>query len=269
MDNATYHQHPSVSHSGLAVIANKTPAHYQAYINGYREETPAMREGTNIHCAVLEPERFAREYVVMPKFDMRRTIDKELSAQFHAANAGKTCITQDEMDRLLQIQQAVREHPLAAELLCDGMAEQSVFTTDPETGVAVRCRPDYTSGANIIDVKSTIDASSDHFMRAAYAYRYHQQAAFYLDVMGWAGARRENFYFIAVEKTPPFAVQVFRASDAFVSRGRRDYRQALNTYSECLRSGVWPAYSIEPASLDLPPWVTRNDDEIVEIGYVE
>lgn len=275
MSDREYHSHNSISNSGLALLASKTPAHFFASLTTPRADTPAFREGRNIHCAVLEPDRFNAQYCVMPKFDMRRTVDKQLAAEFHEANHGKTCIDKEEAERCLAIQNSVRAHPMAAALLQGGNAERSYFTNDPITGVAVRTRPDYETEYCLVDLKTTLDASSEGFARSAYAYRYHQQAAFYLDTMEWAtGIKRNSFFFIAVEKSPPYAVQVFRASEAFIARGREAYREALNTYADCLQTGVWPAYNEAASGLNLPPWAearlqASENEEIEDIRYAE
>ena len=60
LPNEEYHRCDGVSNSMLSDMA-RSPAHFQAARRRQREETPAMAIGTAIHCAVLEPERFAAE----------------------------------------------------------------------------------------------------------------------------------------------------------------------------------------------------------------
>jgi hypothetical protein len=58
--------HPKISVSGLVEIC-KSPAHYESrYILKEGEETKAMKLGTAVHMALLEPERFAQTYAVHP-----------------------------------------------------------------------------------------------------------------------------------------------------------------------------------------------------------
>jgi len=126
----------------------------------------------------------------------------------------------------------------------------------------------------LVDLKSTLDASEDSFMGSAFKYNYHQQAAFYCDVYEWATGNRREFAFIAVEKEPPYAVNVFRASPSLLSRGRQAYRTALDTYAECLRDNIWPAYPPGVKQLDIPVWAenmlqAKDNDEIEGISYVQ
>ena len=54
MSNEDYHRSPAISKSGMDRLAI-SPEHYQAYLLERREETPAMKTGTAVHMAVLEP----------------------------------------------------------------------------------------------------------------------------------------------------------------------------------------------------------------------
>jgi len=269
-----YHASPGISNSGLVIIANKTPAHYKAYRDEPREPTPALTDGKRIHRIVLEPERFNQEFAVMPKFDMRRTVDKGLAEAWARDNEGKTGIAQQEYDTLRRIRDAVRQHPDASFLLHAGKTERSVYATDPVTGVLVRSRPDHDNYQDLVDLKSTMDASEDAFKGSAFKYGYHQQAAFYMDTYEWATGRRPDyFHFIAVEKVPPFAVMVYTASPSFISRGRDAYRRALDIYAECVATDQWPAYPPGVTTLDLPVWAenmlqAKDNDEIEGISYV-
>jgi hypothetical protein len=273
-----YHSSSGVSNSGLVVIADKTPAHYQARLLEPRVETPALTFGKRLHRCVLEPARFASEFAVMPRFDMRTNIGKASRAEWEAENAGRTGIEQDDMDVFHRIRDSAHRHPSVRFLLSSGISEQSKYAIDPVTGALVKCRIDHEnneSGKILADLKSTGDASEDAFKGSAFKYRYHQQAAFYLDVDEWCtGKRADAFVFIAVEKVPPYAVKVFEASPSFISRGREAYRGALDLYAECLAANNWPAYDETVAQLDIPVWAenmlqARDNDEIEGMSYVQ
>ena len=65
-----------------------SPLHYKHAIAQPDEETDAMREGTALHMALLEPERFERDVVVMPEFNRRTTKGREDYEAFVAARFG-------------------------------------------------------------------------------------------------------------------------------------------------------------------------------------
>jgi exodeoxyribonuclease VIII len=104
----------------------------------------------------------------------------------------------------------------------------------------------------LVDLKTTNDASPEGFIWAVRRYLYHLQAAFYVD--GWeaaGGGPIDEFIFIAVEKTPPFAVGLYRLPESALIKGRDLYRQGLDTFNRCLTRQVWPGYSQEIMTLDV------------------
>lgn len=279
LDGDAYHAAPGISNSGLGIIAEKTPAHYKASRDQSPVETPVKASGKRLHCAILEPHEFERIYVPIPKIDRRTNAGKAEQAAWDAANAGKLPINPDEREQVLRIRDTLHADRCVSELLSGDRKERSIFAKDPETGVLVKCRPDndsfITAYRNLVDIKSTEDASPENFMWSAYHYGYFRQAAFYLDVCEWEGSEPppEKFFFIAFEKQPPYGFVVYEASPRFLARGREAYRMALNTYAECLESGIWPCYEPGVHSIDLPEAIharleAADNDEIMEISYV-
>lgn len=258
LTNDEYHAADGISKSGLDLIA-RSPAHYIASKSEPRVETPAMRAGTMLHTAILEPEMFAGNYAVQPKFDRRTKQGKADAADWDEIFAGFIGLSQDEYDNVMRAAAAVRTHPACAFLFKKGVAEQSVFANDPETGVLVKCRPDWQAECGDLrincDVKSSEDARFSNFQRSAYNYGYAQQSAFYSDVCEWAGLPKpDSWFFLVFEKSAPYGVVLYEPDAEFIDYGRRKYREALNTYAECLAADKWPNYAAEVQSLTLPGW---------------
>ena len=67
--------------------------------------------------------------------------------------------------------------------------------------------------------------------------------------------KKRKFFWVAVEKDAPYAVAVYEATDAMIEHGRREYRKAIELYLECATYDVWPAYSQQIQTLDLPAWI--------------
>lgn len=260
MPNDIYHGYKGVSGSGLNTINQFSPAHY-AY--GGRDDStdPRPKEiGTAIHTALLEPDRFAAEYIRVDVADRRASEYKE-AAKVYGKNA---TLTAKEGDKVIGMQSAAWAHTTARELLADGwMAESSVFTQDPETGVLVKCRPDLvTNGGAMVDVKKARDARERPFASACVNYGYDLKAAFYRDVWQWAtGEQPQEYYLLVIEEQPPHAVRVYTMPDDWLKRGRRMYRDALNTYARCVEANDWPAYGDDAECLMPPSWVTYEMEQ--------
>lgn len=257
LTNEAYHAMEAVSPSRLKILA-RSPLHYYdqflAEDREKREPTPAMQLGTALHTAVLEPELWSQT-VAVPKhsFDRRTKVGKELAAEFERESAGKLVLAPDDADQVRRMADAVRRHPAARFLLeLPGRREASYTWTDPATGLACKCRPDWHSEDRriVVDVKTTRDASRLEFAKSIANLDYHVQAAWNQDAIG-----AEQFITIAVESSRPFAVAVYPASGAMIAAGQRRIEAAMALLAECQATGVWPGYGdLVQEPIELPGW---------------
>jgi exodeoxyribonuclease VIII len=111
--------------------------------------------------------------------------------------------------------------------------------------VDCKARPDWLTPDNIIvDLKTTEDASPRGFAQSVRKYRYDVQAAFYSDGLEAAtGKECEGFFFIAVEKSPPFLCAVYFLGADDLLEAKQKYQKNLLTYRLCKESGIWSGYS--------------------------
>lgn len=263
LPTADYHSHPAIGHSSLVRIM-RSPAHYQEYATHPPEPTVAMQLGTAFHTALLEWELFGKTFVVAPKFDRRTKAGKAEALAWETGHTGKIILTPDQMEAIGKMVLAVREHKGARRLLGDGLAETSGFWRDERTGIECKMRPDFLAAegetiAGIVDIKTCVDASADGFSRAIATQGYDVQAAFYQDGMKTLSGETVPFYFIAIEKEAPYALAVYRASQAMLEIGREKYRAALELLSWCRRNNFWPSYQPggEIETIDLPRWAAN------------
>lgn len=261
LSNADYHAHQSISKSGLDLI-NRSPAHF-AYA-AKRDATRAMEIGTALHCAVLEPERFTSEYMLLRNVTDRRASEYK---QAVAVWGAERVLTGTEADKVAGMQESCRNNAAArAYFEQQHRTELSVIATDPETGVIVRCRFDLlTDSGRALDLKKTQDVRADAFARSVANYRYHVQLAFYSDVWLWAtGEPLQAFDFLACEEQMPHASRIFTLDDDAIELGRAQYRDDLNLYAKCLDSNDWPGIDCEPETISLPAWMFTDSDDIDE-----
>lgn len=259
--NEQYHSGPGISKSHLDAINSASPRHYwHKYLNPDREpeeETPAKIMGSAVHSAILEPDDFKSAVVESPGFDRRTKAGKAEWEAFCSEHKGKIILSPDDFKTCLQIRDAVHRHPVASGLLVGGKAEQSFYAIDRETGELIKCRTDYLhdSGAMIVDVKTTDDASPNGFGKSSANYRYPVQTAWYYDVLDAAyGEHPQDWVFLAVEKTPPYAIGIYFMEPDMVERGRIAARRDFLRIVQHRRSGEWPDYGMTPQPLALPSW---------------
>lgn len=281
-----YHALPGISKTGLDVM-NRTPAHYFANTLDPLRPAPTTRagqlEGQLAHCAVLEPDEFAKRYVTEPTdAPYRRPTSLQRNAKnpsassleamyywddFDARNAGKTSITPAQYETAMRQAQSIRRLPQVAEALARGKPEATTMWIDALTGEPCRCRPDWVADYRarrvvLLDVKTCGNASADEFARQIARKRYHVQDAFYSD--GYAAAHGVDvmaFLFVAVESTWPYLANVIQLTENSREQGRRDYRRNLQMYSVCRQRREWPGY-IEGNNLPvvtLPAYALDDD----------
>jgi hypothetical protein len=262
LPNATYHSGSEISHSGIVQLL-RSPEHYLQYKNGTVEPTPAMEFGSAFHNFILEPEVFAKEFTLAPKFDKRTKEGKELGAKWDENNAEKSPLTGEQMDTLAAMRMSVFNHNGAAKLLHEGEAETSLFWTDEYTGLPCRMRPDWMCSRGLADLKSCITAGKDGFSKAVASLGYDVQAAFYIDGMKAVTGKTVNFYFIAVEKNAPFSTACYMASQEMIEVGRAKYRGALELLKWCQDNNSYPGYQPggQIETIDLPRWAANFDLE--------
>ena len=66
------------------------------------------------------------------------------------------------------------------------------------------------------------------------------------------GVKAQGFIFVTVEKTPPYAVNVFEASEEFIRAGEETNKKLYTLFASCQSSGNWPGYPVEIKKLMLP-----------------
>lgn len=249
-----------LSPSGAKLMA-RSPAHYKHARENPPTETPALRLGQAVHTLALEGrEAYSGRCAVAPECDRRTKEGKAIWSDFLATSEGRTVLTSQEAEQVSQMAASIAGHPLAPHLLTGGQAELSMLWTDPETGAPCKGRADLArleDGA-IIDLKTTIDASPGAFARAVINYGYSTQAAAYLSGAAALGFEVRDFVILAIEKSPPYALGIYRLPDAALELGKRRWAEACRLYATCLETGRWPGYGEEIAELILPGWAVSE-----------
>lgn len=252
---ADYLTTDAASKSKLRELWKRTPSHCLAAED---ESTPEQDFGTALHVAVLEPDKFPLAVVRGPK-DRRGNAWKEALAE----HASALVLPDHEYDRVLRARDAVMRDPqIKALATLDGLSEASAFWIDPETGLLCRMRTDryVPKLALMADLKTTTNASLEAFARIAEDMLYDLHDAMYSE--GWnraGGGEVEDFIFVAIERDPPFAHQVFQYEPPERNRGRQIMRKALRRYAECKATGVWPGYPSGVTRLSYREFVHQRD----------
>lgn len=256
----------SISSTGLrALLAPGCPAQFK-----YDRDHPAppKREfdlGHAVHTAVLGEGSDVKviDYPDYKKADARTERDA-------AYAEGLVPLLPKEKKQVDAMAEAIRQHPLAGPLFAgEGIAERSLYWTDPATGVRCRVRPDWLKPlpglALAVDLKTTKDANPEAVSRAIRDYSYHQQDALYTDGI-WAALQPEDvrFLFVFISKTPPYLITVRELTDQDRDIGRARNERALRIYADCVANDTWPDWTgpvTEIPQIGMPTWDTIRQAE--------
>jgi len=238
-----------LSQSALKDFITKSPAHFLAAQQEVREPTKAMEIGTAFHATMLQ-ENPKEHYAVKLKMDGRTKEGKAYNESFAIDNAGKAIIDYEEETMINAMRDSILAHPLARKLYnLTTKKEVAVFGTlsTLEGDVRLKGRIDaYCEEEGfILDYKTCEDASPNGFKKAVYDFRYDIQNVQYPWLIKNAGKKFTKFYFIAVEKKPPYAVGVYSISDGWLTYTADLWFDAVNRFGLCTATNVFPAYSDE------------------------
>ena len=256
-----------ISHTAINKF-RYTPATWKAWLDGKDDDSDseALAFGSAFHCALLEPEVFARTYVAEPDFgacrkDAHTTSEeakrnKEERNKWRAANVGKRFISPESEAKIAGMCASVRGDDLASALVTGGVPEMTVLWRDSETGLRCKARADYyvRSARLIVDVKTVDSAKEYAFARSVERYGYDTQDALYTSGFAAAGHPVDRFVFLAVEKRAPYLVAMYRLDVASREAAGAAVREAIRGMAECLRTDVYPGHPAGIQTIGVRRW---------------
>jgi exodeoxyribonuclease VIII len=264
---ALYHNRPELSHSQLKDFSQSPWDFWMRHKNPLRPvrttSTAAQNTGEILHCAILEPHRFVRDYAAGP--DVSRATKEWKFADAEAKEQGKTLLKLGEWQEVVNCADSVRSHPLARKILEEKSLQTEVSATWEIGDVKCRGRFDGMTDWCLADLKTSSKGSPIDFMWQAEKYSYHTQAAYYQMGHFRATEAQEQlpFMFIVFETEYPFKCYVYRTTTEFLERGRAMIQKWLAEYSDCLQRNKWPCDNGSLIELTPPPnakWRDSDDD---------
>ena len=267
---AEYLTHSAVSRSELWTLHNHSPYYYRwNKLHGEHEDTAALRYGSALHEAVLEPDRFEGRWGC---YDGVRN-QRHKAYQEFLVDSGldpQNVLSPSEWKLLEATRDRVRSLPGPATLLEQGKAEQSVFWIDEPTGLECKARFDFIDLERgiAVDLKTSKDIGIDELGKSFAKYGYALQAVHYMESMrAMAGQPMidwENdeslppFYFLIVSKEAPIEVALFELNRSDLQKAASLRRSMLDLLKKCMESNNWPGIPHEIQTLNLPAWAWKG-----------
>lgn len=278
---AEYQALPGVGITRLKEL-KRSGLHYQYRLANPKSTAPLVL-GAAAHCAVLEPERFPRQYAVWRRRSENTGNLCPRNGQHWEAFKGNVApgqeiITEDDELAALAIGKTVRADPLAMRYLAAGDPE---VTMQWETSIAAtigaptifscKGRVDWLTHLDgvpyLVGLKSARDARPLIFGTAAARLQYHLQWAYYLDGYASITSKVPKLREIVVESEPPHDVVVFDIPEDVVHQGREEYQALLRHLRQCEERAEWLGCGNGTEQvLTLPTWVYPQGDDLTDLG---
>jgi hypothetical protein len=267
--NANLLPAPSLSSSGAKLLIQQSPLHFwwNSPLNPDREEDekPHFKIGRMAHDFLLLPERIEDSYFILPEGFSASATKKfadVIEARDLAIKAGKTVLTHKEHQTVLGVANAIGMDQTARLAMSAGRSEVTIAWQDKETGVWLRCRPDWLPDSVVRggDIRAVTDlkfmapthCSPQGFARALHQFGYHLSAGFYSTgieaVFGYAPT---HWLHLVIEKEPPYSVSSYVLPQDDIDRGKAQMKIAIRKFADCLMAGKWPGYTEEPINVGL------------------
>lgn len=249
---------PSLSASIIHVLCSQSPlhawaAHPKLNPDWQPEEAEHFDTGKIAHALMLEGEHIAR---VIDFPDWRKKEAKE--ARDMARAEGKVPIL---AKHWADVQAMVKAANIQLEhhkniFQAPGGAEQTIIWQ--EDGVNCRARLDYLPDSHrwIDDYKTTgATANPEVISRTLFSNGWDIQAAFYIRAVKALDPKCEPLFRFCVQETyPPYALSVVALGDDVLMLAEKKILYALETWRECLKTGIWPGYPTQICYATLPAY---------------
>lgn len=263
---------PSLSSSIAKLLLDRSPSHARlahAKLGGVSSPSTAANDlGTLIHRYVLGK---GSDVEPIDADDFRTNAAKQARAK--ARSQGRIPVLARVAGVAVAAAACIRREFERAGVALDGESEVAIMWQETAEHGPIWCRGmlDHVVARDgllhVYDLKTIHCAHPDDCTRSAINYGYDIQREAYTRAAErlWPEYEgRIEFRFLFCEPDPPHAVTVAQLDATMRERGRRRWREAVETWSRCLHTDTWPGYAQEPVTLWSPGWLLQRESEAAE-----
>lgn len=278
MNKGFYHQSfieyiegEGINRSFLHKMIDNSPGHAK-WEEKNQETTESLRLGDAFHAAILEPERFEKEYITLPvdckPGSGKGMQERKLAFEVTAEENNQTIIHPEDQKNIKEMAIIIHSNKDVLDIMTDGATELSGYFIDTDFDILVKIRLDFINQKDniIIDLKSCADAREFPFRASAYQHGYDMQAFMGLyGVTQITGVPHNDFEFICVESKGYHGLHIWQADQEMLDTGYKKYKKAMTLYKQCLESDKWPGYDSTIKLLGSPTYAKEQRE--IEVIY--
>jgi len=262
-----YAQWDAVSFRRLTrlAISPYTMRHFFLHPEDEPGPAPGAEFGIAAHAAILEPERYAREYAVLPEGRSNSKVVTEAEAKI--LSRGQTPIKPDHADTIERILESMRAHPQVSKVLDaeDRVTELSAVAVHEPTGIPMKVRTDLIlpSRRMMFDLKTTGRPLSADEIERNFVWPWALQLSMMEKVFRHAAPLSdlvaEHFGVLAVEQKPAFECGLFFPDVGTMELAHHRIDVLMALYAQCEAEQHWPRIGEEGVvGIGAKPWVFQQ-----------
>lgn len=205
------------------------------------ETTEAMRIGTAIHTAMLQPQDYLKTIAYYPDVDGRTKEGKAIKQAFEEGAAGKTILKADSEAVVLRAINAIKQNSDWQRMAAQADVRTEVVLLGKLFGHDCKARLDIIDIENgiIRDIKSCDDVSGEKFRYTVKDRMYWVQAGFYCLLAEEVYRRPFRFEFIAVETSEPSTCVFWEVEPTEQFKWMKAVKMKLHDYGDSKQSDFW------------------------------
>lgn len=284
MAERDYRDLPGISSTQIKQFLRDTPAAFEHWRETHVwTYSDAMRLGTAIHMALLEPEALADHVAVYRGPARNIKAGKEAWAEFcndwglsetpkvsdgpalFYAKLGVTLLDAEQWDIVERAVDLIRQQAATFDVLLHGEREAVYLAPCPITGLQRKAKLDVRGKAGskrvVVDIKTTNTLDHRKLFGKMKDFDYATQLAYYADVCADAtGEPVEANYILWIRTEGAVDFEFWRLPDHVIEHGRKRWQRGIKGLAECMESGVWPGRSARIFTPEFPAYVTEESD---------
>lgn len=226
-----------LSYSSISQF-KKSPRSFIDYKMGKKEQTDAMLLGSLVHCLVLTPDLFEKQYYLFDDSEKVAEIGggnprattkyKEWkAAQFESMPENLCIISKDNLNQAKVMADAVLNNSVSKSILAK-CPEREVKVHFDINGLPFVSFIDAKGEECIIDLKICQDAEPKKFQRTIINDGYYLQGGVYSVAL----EELKPFYIIAVDRSG--GVSVHKLMDSLIEHGMNEFERLTREFNDCV-----------------------------------
>lgn len=260
MSFADYRAAPGLNASSLK-SASTSMLQFEHDWHHPRKDTPAMKLGRAIHCALLTPRLLDEQYRVWDLGDKRQCPKVWKAFKEECAAVGAEILDEDGPISVSALKAAAErwlQHKPTMNALAGSRPEVSVFWC--EDNIQWKARLDLLREDLIGDVKTARDIQPHPFRRDAEKFQYPLQLGIYRRGVSQVLKTLLPVQLLCIENHSPYDCRVYEMPEDDLDWGWVQATKLAQQVHECVVTGVWPGQGADEVEALPPPAAYLRDD---------